>query len=74
MKSNHPAEARHVTSNEAGAPQHGGARLGAGRKSSQNPTKSGSIRLTPERWDKLRALGMDWLGRQIDAAVLQDTD
>lgn len=51
---------------------HGGARPGAGRKASQNPAKSGSIRLTPERWDKLRALGMDWLSSQIDAATLPE--
>ncbi|WP_255360823.1 hypothetical protein [Chromobacterium sp. LK1] len=37
-----------------------------------NPAKSGSIRLTPERWDKLRALGMDWLSGQIDAATPPD--
>lgn len=54
------------------AKNHGGARHGAGRKASQNPAKSGSIRLTPERWDKLRALGMDWLSSQIDAATLPE--
>lgn len=49
---------------------HGGARPGAGRKTSKNPARSGSIRLTPERWDKLRTLGMEWLSDQIDAATL----
>lgn len=51
---------------------HGGARPGAGRKASKNPARSGSIRLPPERWDKLRALGMDWLSGQIDAATPPD--
>ncbi|MGR2662467.1 hypothetical protein ACUXVY_12835 [Chromobacterium haemolyticum] len=55
------------------AKNHGGARPGAGRKSSDNPTKSGSIRLTPERWDKLRSLGMEWLSDQIDAATLPES-
>ena len=29
---------------------------------------NGSVRLTPERWAKLRRLGMDWLSRKIDQA------
>lgn len=29
---------------------------------------NGSVRLTPERWAKLRRLGMDWLSRAIDRA------
>jgi hypothetical protein len=28
----------------------------------------GSIRLTPERWEKLRVLGMAWLSKAIDRA------
>jgi hypothetical protein len=30
----------------------------------------GSIRLTPVRWEKLRALGSEWLAKAIDAAKL----
>ena len=29
---------------------------------------SGSLRLIPERWAKLRRLGMEWLNRAIDKA------
>ena len=29
---------------------------------------TGSLRLTPSRWAKLRRLGMDWLGKAIDRA------
>jgi hypothetical protein len=29
---------------------------------------NGSVRLTPERWAKLRRLGMEWLGKAIDRA------
>lgn len=29
---------------------------------------NGSVRLSPERWAKLRSLGMDWLGKAIDRA------
>ncbi|NHR07895.1 hypothetical protein HA052_22130 [Chromobacterium haemolyticum] len=73
MKSNHPPEVSRATNDETGAALHGGARPGAGRKASKNPTKSGSIRLTQERWDKLRALGMEWLSNQIDAATLPES-
>ncbi|MDP9881074.1 hypothetical protein J2W25_005198 [Variovorax boronicumulans] len=30
--------------------------------------KSGSIRLTPNHWAKLRRLGADWLSRALDQA------
>lgn len=29
---------------------------------------NGSVRLTPERWAKLRRLGMEWLAKAIDKA------
>ena len=29
---------------------------------------NGSVRLTPERWAKLRRLGMSWLSKAIDRA------
>lgn len=29
---------------------------------------NGSVRLTPERWAKLRRLGMEWLAKAIDRA------
>jgi hypothetical protein len=29
---------------------------------------NGSVRLTPERWAKLRRLGMGWLSKAIDRA------
>lgn len=29
---------------------------------------NGSVRLTPDRWAKLRRLGMDWLSKAIDKA------
>jgi hypothetical protein len=29
---------------------------------------TGSLRLTPARWEKLRRLGMAWLGKAIDRA------
>lgn len=32
------------------------------------PTKPRSIRLDDERWEKLQALGREWLERQIDMA------
>jgi len=31
---------------------------------------TGTIRLTPARWEKLRALGAAWLGKTIDKAKL----
>jgi hypothetical protein len=31
---------------------------------------TGTIRLTPARWEKLRALGAAWLGKAIDKAKL----
>lgn len=34
------------------------------------PTKQRSIRLDDERWEKLQALGREWLERQIDRAKL----
>lgn len=36
------------------------------------PTKPRSIRLDDERWEKLQALGREWLERQIDSATLPD--
>ncbi|WON84418.1 MULTISPECIES: hypothetical protein [Chromobacterium] len=73
MKASESQSIRRPADNETGAVLHGGARPGAGRKASKNPAKSGSIRLTPERWDKLRALGMEWLSGQIDAATLPES-
>lgn len=35
---------------------------------SDEKTVPGSIRLTPARWTKLRALGMAWLVKAIDRA------
>lgn len=31
-------------------------------------TVPGSVRLTPARWEKLRRLGVGWLGKSIDKA------
>lgn len=31
-------------------------------------TVPGSVRLTPARWEKLRRLGVGWLGKAIDRA------
>lgn len=36
------------------------------------PSKPRSIRLDDERWEKLQALGREWLERQIDSATLPD--
>lgn len=36
------------------------------------PTKPRSIRLDDARWEKLQALGREWLERQIDRAKLPD--
>lgn len=35
---------------------------------------NGSVRLTPERWAKLRRLGMDWLSRAVDRAKDPESD
>lgn len=45
---------------------------GAGRPALPVEAKAvpGSLRLTPARWEKLRALGSEWLAKAIDAAKL----
>lgn len=36
----------------------------------EEKTVTGSVRLTPARWVKLRALGAEWLAKAIDLAKL----
>ena len=44
------------------------ARMGRPVLPEELRTVSGSIRLTPGRWAKLRRLGTKWLGQVIDRA------
>lgn len=44
------------------------ARMGRPVLPEELRTVSGSIRLTPDRWAKLRRLGAAWLGQAIDRA------
>lgn len=48
----------------------GGKRAGAGRKPSANPyTEQPTIRMTPEQYEALKALGgANWIRLQIDSA------
>jgi hypothetical protein len=51
---------------------HGGIRAGQGRKPSDNPTRTRSIRLKPEQWAKFSALGgTDWLRAKLAEAEVQ---
>ncbi len=45
-------------------------RARAGRPALPNELRavSGSLRLRPDRWEKLRRLGMPWLNKAIDRA------
>lgn len=44
------------------------ARMGRPPLPADERKVNGSVRLTPERWTKLRRLGMDWLAKAIDKA------
>jgi len=44
------------------------ARMGRPLLPEELRTVSGSIRLTPDRWAKLRRLGTKWLSQAIDRA------
>lgn len=44
------------------------ARMGRPPLPEEEKKVNGSVRLTPERWAKLRRLGMDWLAKAIDKA------
>jgi len=44
------------------------ARMGRPPLPEEERKVNGSVRLTPERWAKLRRLGMGWLSKAIDRA------
>lgn len=48
------------------------ARMGRPVLPDELRTVSGSIRLTPDRWAKLRRLGAGWLSKAIDRAKEPD--
>lgn len=44
------------------------ARIGRPPLPDEKKAVTGSLRLTADRWAKLRRLGMDWLAKAIDKA------
>lgn len=44
------------------------ARMGRPPMPAAQKAATGSLRLTPDRWAKLRRLGMAWLNKAIDKA------